>query len=131
MKKVSVFITDLDNTLFDWVDIWYQSFFPMLVEIARIGGLEMEQLKKEIRTIHQQRGTSEYAFLIEELRCLSQKFPQEDLLQKFLPAIEAYREGRRKSLKLYPGIAEGLLKIKGSGTTIVGYTESMAFYSNA
>ncbi len=37
---------------------------------------------------------------------------------------------RRKHLVLYPTVAETLLKIKGRGTRIIGYTESMAFYSN-
>jgi phosphoglycolate phosphatase len=33
-------------------------------------------------------------------------------------------------LKLYPTVAETLLQVKGSGAKVVGYTESMAFYSN-
>ena len=33
-------------------------------------------------------------------------------------------------MKLFPTVAETLLKIKGRGTIIIGYTELMAFYSN-
>ncbi len=25
-RAISVVITDLDNTLYDWVDLWYKSF---------------------------------------------------------------------------------------------------------
>ena len=33
-------------------------------------------------------------------------------------------------MRLYPAVAETLLKIKGAGAAVVGYTESMGFYSN-
>jgi phosphoglycolate phosphatase len=48
----------------------------------------------------------------------------------FATAINVYRVERRKNLKLFPTVAETLLKIKGQGTRIIGYTESMGFYSN-
>ena len=32
-KTISVVITDLDNTLYDWVDIWYKSFKYRLEKI--------------------------------------------------------------------------------------------------
>jgi FMN phosphatase YigB (HAD superfamily) len=129
-QKVTVLITDLDNTLFDWVEIWCQCFSAMLAEIVSISGVPAEQLKSEIRTVHQFHGTSEYAFLIEELPSLRLAFPGGNLAEIFSPAIEAFRKTRRTYLKLFPGVAETLLKIKGKGTSIIGYTESMAFYSN-
>ena len=126
----SALITDLDNTLFDWVDLWVRCFGAMFLKIVEISGVDPSELKKEIKTVHQKHGTSEYSFLIDELPSLRQKFPGEKLLDRFRPAIEIYREQRRANLKLYPTVAETLLQIKGSGAKVVGYTESMAFYSN-
>ena len=37
---------------------------------------------------------------------------------------------RSEQPKLFEGVAETLLNIKGRGTRIIGYTESMGFYSN-
>ncbi len=125
-----VLITDLDNTLFDWVRLWVQCFSAMFSKIVEISGIDPNTLKHEIRAVHQKYGTSEYSFLIEELPSLQKKFPGEKLLDRFRPAIDAFREQRRTHLKLYPTVAETLLHVKGSGTMIVGYTESMAFYSN-
>ena len=125
-----VLITDLDNTLYDWVHLWVQCFSAMFSKIVEISGIDPAVLKSEIRAVHQKYGTSEYAFLIEELPSLQKKFPSEKLLDRFQPAIDAFREQRRLNLKLYPTVAEALLRIKGSGTKVVGYTESMAFYSN-
>ncbi|HEX9786843.1 MAG TPA: HAD family hydrolase, partial [Candidatus Binatia bacterium] len=81
------------------------------------------------RAVHQNHGTSEYAFLIQEIPSL-RKYQSEDLLTIFNDALKAYRVQRRRELKLYPTVAESLLKLKGAGTKIVGYTESMAYYSN-
>jgi FMN phosphatase YigB (HAD superfamily) len=129
MKK-TVLITDLDNTLFDWVDLWYHCFSSMLDQIVEISGVTKEQLKREIRIIHQEHRTSEYSLLIEEIPSIKKKFSDHDLLKVFAPAIDIYRAQRRKHLRLYPTVAETLLTIKGCGTRIIAYTESMGFYSN-
>jgi phosphoglycolate phosphatase len=102
----------------------------MLDEIVRISGLPRETLIPEIRAVHQKYGTSEYSFLIEELPSLKPILKGRLATEVFAPAIEAYRTQRRLNLKLFPTVAETLLKIKGRGTRIVGYTESMGFYSN-
>lgn len=130
MLRRSVLITDLDNTLFDWVGLWHSCFSAMLHELAIKSGVDEAVLKNEIRAIHQEHGTSEYAFLIDEIPSLQAKFPGQKLSSLFDSAVEAFRTERRKGLKLYPTVAETLLKIKGAGASIVGYTESMAFYSN-
>ena len=56
-----VLITDLDNTLWDWFDIWYSSFRPFLRSFGN---------KRNIRTRFEvtystrapKYGTSEYSF---------------------------------------------------------------------
>ena len=123
-------ITDLDNTLFDWVNLWHKCFTAMLSKIAEISGVDEKKLKQEIKAVHQRHGTSEYSFLIEELPSLRSKYRDNVLLDRFSEAIEAYRIERKAHLHLYPTVGETLLKIKGTGCTIIGYTESMAFYSN-
>lgn len=69
-------ITDFDNTLYDWFHMWHECFGAMLKEIVRISGIDESILIPQIRAIHQKHGTSEYAFLIEELPALREKFPK-------------------------------------------------------
>lgn len=128
--RKKVLITDLDNTLFDWVSLWHSCFTAMMTKVEEISGIPFDDLKPEVRAVHQRHGTSEYSFLLEELPSLSRKYPNENIVEVLQPAIDAYRTERRRSLALYPSVAETLLKIKGSGAALVGYTESMAFYSN-
>jgi phosphoglycolate phosphatase-like HAD superfamily hydrolase len=128
-RDISVLVTDLDNTLFDWFDIWHTSFSAMLDEIVRISGLPVEVLEREIKAVHEKHGTSEYAFLIEELPSLAAKHPSQNVMEVYEPAIEAYRQARRSRLVLYPSVRETLEHIKASGTLVIGYTESLEFYT--
>ena len=128
-KEKSVLITDLDNTLFDWVDIWYNSFNAMLQEIVRISGIPQNELEPEIKKIHQRHHTAEYAFLVEELEILRERDASIDVRKKYHGAIDAFRSKRREYLRLYPSVLNTLLTIKEQGTLIVGYTESMEYYS--
>src|SRR3546814_13512880 len=66
----SVLITDVDNTLFDWVNVWHAAFSAMLAELLRLSRLDEATLLSEIRKVHQRVGTSAYAFLIGELDVL-------------------------------------------------------------
>lgn len=123
-------ITDFDNTLFDWVELWLHCFSAMLDSLVQISGVSKEQLIPEIAAVHQKHRTSEYSFLIEELPSLRPFLHGRSATEVFAPAIEIYKIQRRRYLKLYPTVAETLLQIKGRGTRIIAYTKSMAFYSN-
>src|SRR5262249_1420843 len=89
-----------------------------------------DTLELEFKAVHQRHGTSEYAFSIQELPSLLQQFPGEDLPKKFGEAIHRYNKARKEALALYPGVRETLQALKAKGCVGVGYTESMAFYSN-
>ena len=128
-RDISVVITDLDNTLYDWVEMWYQAFSAMLAKISadvEPKGVTRDRLLSEIRTVHQKHGTSEYAFLLEELPCLRDAFPNADIVAHFDDAIHSYRRARKEHLKLYPGVLQTLQTLKDAGILVVAYTESMA-----
>lgn len=130
LPKVSLLVTDLDNTLYDWFDIWYGSFEPMVREIVRISGLPEQQVLDEIRVVHQRRGTSEYSALLQEIPSIAELHPGEDLRDVYAEAIRAFREGRKKTMRLYAGVMETLTTVKRAGVRIVAYTESLAFYTS-
>lgn len=129
-ESYSVLITDVDNTLFDWFGVWHASFRAMLDQIVLISGINEEILIPEIKKIHQSHMTSEYAFLIEEIPSLQQKYSGANLLEIFDPAIQAYRAARRAKLTLYDGVADTLIELKRRGVLIMAYTESQAFYTS-
>jgi phosphoglycolate phosphatase len=127
MKKA--LITDVDNTLFDWVDIWYRSFTAMLRKIEEVTGIPEEELYSPISKIHQKYGTSEYSFLLEEIPVLGERYGAR-VAEELAPAIDAFRAARRDALCLYPGVMSSLKKLKANGIITVSYTESTSFYVN-
>ena len=129
-KRISLVITDLDNTLFDWFAQWYYAFDALLNRLAEDSGISKETLIPEIKKIHQTHGTAEYAFLIEEIPSIRAKFPDEDLVKRFDEAIHAHRRARKAHLRLNTGVLATLQILREKGCLIVGYTESMGFYTN-
>ena len=79
-QRASVLITDLDNTLFDWVNIRYRSFSAMLRVLVEESGVPQERLEEEIRRVHQRHKTSEYVPLIQELPSLRMRGGHVDLV---------------------------------------------------
>lgn len=124
-----VLITDVDNTLLDWQNLWYQTFSAMMDTVLRISNIDAEILYAEASVIHQKYGTSEYSHLLEELPSLRALYG-DDILTVMAPAIDAFRNARRRVLELYPTVADTLVALKHRGVRIAAFTESKAFYTN-
>lgn len=124
-----VLITDVDNTLLDWQDLWYQTFSAMMDTVLDISGVDPETIYAEASVVHQKYGTSEYSRLLEELPSLRARYG-DDILTVMAPAIDAFREARRRVLALYPTVADTLAALKKNGVRIAAFTESKAFYTN-
>jgi phosphoglycolate phosphatase len=128
--KVSVLITDLDNTLWDWFHIWHSSFRPFLDELVRVTKIPDEVLKPEIKRVHQRHDTSEYSRVLEELPSLQEKYgPDFDPIEELPSVIEAYQAGRSSASRLYEGVEQTLDQIDRTGAITVGFTESQFYYT--
>lgn len=128
-SPVATVITDLDNTLYDWVAMWGAAFNAMLRVLVDQSGIDQAVIEAEARDVHRKYGTSEYSFLIESLPSLQRKHPGRDLAEVYADAIRAYREARDASLRLFPTVMDTLTALKAKGCLIIGYTDSRAFYS--
>ena len=128
-QQICVVISDLDNTLYDWVEMWYQAFSSMLDHLEEETHLDRTMLKEQIQLVFQKHGTSEYEFVIEELPILRKHFSNRELAKKYQSVIQTYHSTRQTSMHLYPTVATTLHALKTKGCRIVGYTESMAFYT--
>lgn len=114
ISEKKLLILDFDNTLFDWVKLWHSCFVAMTDEVERISKIGLADIQDEIRAIHQTHGTSEYAFLLEEVPTLRRFLDGRQARDVFQPAITAFRNQRRQLLKLYPSVAETLLTVRAS-----------------
>jgi FMN phosphatase YigB (HAD superfamily) len=129
-QGISLLVTDVDNTLYDWLDIWYSSFNALLDETVRISGVSREVLEHQMRAIHQRAGTAEYFHVLQELPALRDLHGTSGYIDLYQPAIAEFRSARARAMRLYPGVRETLVAIREHGTRIVAYTESQSFYTS-
>lgn len=92
-------------------------------------GVPAAILEPEIRRIHQERGTSEYSYLISEVPSLVKAAGTTDPVEFYRDAIHAQRSARLAHTVLYDGVRESLGALRDNGVTIAAYTESIAYWS--
>jgi FMN phosphatase YigB (HAD superfamily) len=126
---VAVLILDLDNTVWDWFAMWHSGFSALLQGLVDESGVVQTTLEREIRAIHQEHGTSEYApeLLLPALGSLQDGSSREELLAKYDETVHAFHKARKESLRLYPGVLDTLLTLRDVGVLLIAYTESQAF----
>jgi FMN phosphatase YigB (HAD superfamily) len=130
-RIINCVITDLDDTIWNWLEMWHSSFKPYFDEIVLSTKVNPDLLKADFKKLHQKYGTTEVSFAFDELKCLNEsqkkKITDKPLLGKSI--LHKYYSNKKKSLKTYPGVIETLNKLKNKGVLIIGFTESNAFFT--
>jgi FMN phosphatase YigB (HAD superfamily) len=111
MQPKRLLITDLDNTLYDWVTFFAKSFAAMVRELDAILLVGEEHLLLEFKRVHQAYGTSEQPFALFDLPSVRATFPgatAPELRAELRPALTAFNSTRDQELVLYPGVRESL-----------------------
>jgi FMN phosphatase YigB (HAD superfamily) len=127
MKRL--LITDLDNTLYDWVTFYALSFGRMVDELVVLLSTSRDQLLNEFKVIHQRYENSEQPFAALELPTVLERFPEAsrmELANRLAPAFEVFNRSRKQTLHLYAGVAETLRALNDRGIKVVGHTEALA-----
>ena len=128
---IKLIVTDLDNTLYDWVGYFVPAFNSMLEELASSTGMHQDELIPAFRRVHRERGTTEYALAIAELDVLAElddSLSLEERLAKYEPAVRAFRRKRHETLRLYTGVRETLERLRADGRLVVAHTDAMRSY---
>lgn len=129
---MKLLITDLDNTLYDWVTYFARSFRAMLVMLEELTDINLEQLKAEFKQVHQRHHNTEHPYASLELPSIQARFGTKDralLHSKLEPAFRAFRKTRQRTLKLYPGVREALETMHAEGLVLVAHTEASLWNS--
>lgn len=127
-RRIRLVITDLDNTLYDWVTFFARSFMAMADELAVVLDLPIDEIYRQFKAIHQHYGNSEQPFAVLELPSVRQRFPgadREEIMQALAGPLRAFNSARKKHLQLYSGVLESLQVLHGEGIVLVGHTEAV------
>lgn len=131
MKDINFVITDLDDTIWDWLEMWYMSFYPYLERIAIETGIDKDLLKSDFKKLHQKYGTTEISFAYKELESIDSDFYHlfENSSEISKNILHEYNSNKKNNLKMYEGVLDTLKFIKSKGAKIVAFTESNVFFT--
>lgn len=122
-------VTDLDNTLYDWVTYYAHAFRALSDALVEDLGVDREALLDEFKTVHQQHGDSEYPLAPLELPSVRARYGElsEEALRRAIGhAFVAFERARSEHLRLYEGVQRTLAALQSAGVLVVGHTEAMA-----
>ncbi|MEE1173224.1 MAG: HAD family hydrolase [Ruminococcus sp.] len=125
MKKT--LITDLDDTLYDWIGFFIPAFYALVDELVVITGIDKNVLLTEFKEKHQYYGSVEYPFVTLSLPSIKEKYSSlsdEELKSVLNEAFHRFNSVRKRKLQLYDGVEETLKELSDNNVTIIGYTES-------
>lgn len=124
---IKLLITDLDDTLYSWIGFFIPAFYEMVDELASILKKDKEELLKEYKLVHEEKGSVEYPYATAYLPSVQAAYPnctQKELLKILDPVFHRFNSSRKKNLQLYPNVRETLTELWETGVKIVGYTDS-------
>jgi phosphoglycolate phosphatase len=131
---IRALITDLDNTLYDWVTFFAFAFDAMINELTKLLDVDKQTLLVQFKEIHQRYGSTETPWAALELPSVRLRFPNlpaSEIAQRLELAFSAFSAARKKHLALYDHVADTLEYLTREGVTIIGHTEALpvnAFY---
>jgi FMN phosphatase YigB (HAD superfamily) len=127
---IKLVITDLDNTLYDWVGSQIPAFNAMLAQLQRETGLPEQQLLDSFRRVHQRHGTSEYALALALAELDVLDGDPAARLARHAGSVAAFATVRDQTLRLYPHVIDTLRTLRREGRKVVAHTDAFMHYAS-
>jgi FMN phosphatase YigB (HAD superfamily) len=130
MPRFSLFIFDLDNTLYDWYSAFLPAFYEMVRVASELLSCSQEQILTELQHVHIKHHDVEHPFSLMETNTVQELIAAEGpdaLWQKLDPAFHAFNRVRKEKLQLFPHVAGTLAALQAKGSRLVAYTDSTYF----
>ena len=123
-----MFITDLDNTLYNFIDFYAPCFRGMIHALSKPLKIEEEELIKQFKDVFQKHNSIEYGFAVQELECMKNKTTDE-ISEYIKLAKGAFSRVRQKNLITYPNVKDTLIWLKKQDVIVVGATNAPKFHA--
>jgi len=119
-------VTDLDNTLYPWVDYIIPSLEAMVASLVATTGLPRVRIVQALKAVYSKYESNEYPFAIQESGIFEPYEADFDSFNALVvrPARDAFRAARDKYLRPYPGVRETLDALRARGLKVVGLTDA-------
>lgn len=119
-------VTDLDGTLYSWVDYIVPALEAMVASLEETTGMPRIRIVQSLKEVYERHGTNEYAFAIQESKIFQEFNYDFDSFNALIigPARRAFSEIRRRYLKPFRGVVEGLDELRARGLKIVALSDA-------
>jgi phosphoglycolate phosphatase len=119
-------VTDLDNTLYPWVDYIVPSLEAMVASLERTTGLPRVRIVQSLKAVYSKYESNEYPYAIQESEIFKPYEADFDSFNALVvdPARLAFKAARERYLRPYPGVRDTLDAIRERGLKVVGLTDA-------
>jgi phosphoglycolate phosphatase len=119
-------VTDLDNTLYPWVDYIVPSLEAMVDSLVASTGLPRVRIVQSLKEVYTRYESNEYPFAIQESDIFKPYEKDFDSFNKLVvdPARRAFKAARERWLRPYPGVPETLEWIRSHGLALVALSDA-------
>ena len=126
MPSLRAVVTDLDNTLYPWVDYVVPSLEAMVDSLVATTGLPRIRIVQSLKAVYSKFESNEYPFAIQESELFKPYEADFDSFNALVvdPARRAFKAARDRYLHPYPGVKETLQAIKARGLKLVALTDA-------
>jgi phosphoglycolate phosphatase len=126
VPRLRAVVTDLDNTLYPWVDYIVPSLEAMVASLVATTGLPRVRIVQALKAVYSKYESNEYPFAIQESGIFQPYEADFDSFNALVlrPAREAFRAARDRYLRPYPGVRETLDRLRARGLKVVGLTDA-------
>jgi phosphoglycolate phosphatase len=123
MQPAAAILTDLDNTLYNWIDFYAPAFRAMVHTLARETRTEESVLIAQFESVFARHGSTEYPYCIQELE-LCRSLPKERVDALLHCGRVAFGKTRRRRLSLYVGVRRTLEWAKANCIPVVAVSNA-------
>jgi phosphoglycolate phosphatase len=122
---IRLVVTDMDNTLYSWVDYIVPAVEAMVAAVAQATGFPRIKVVQSLKQVYTRHESNEYPYALQE-SSLFQEFPEFGSFDKLVidPARAAFSEARRKYLRPYKTVLETLGELRARGIPVVALTDA-------
>ena len=130
MRRLSVIIFDLDNTIYDWYAAFLPAFYEMVAVAASAFKCDAEVLLEQLQRVHIRHHDVEHPFSLAETELVQTSMRERGADHTWAlldPAFHAFNKVRKSNLKAFPGALETLHELRARNIRLVAYTDSKYF----
>jgi phosphoglycolate phosphatase len=122
---IRLVVTDMDNTLYSWIDYIVPAVEAMVTTVAQATGAPKLKVVQSLKAVYTKYESNEYPYALQE-SSLFHEFNEFASFDKLVidPARAAFAEARRKYLRPYKGVVETLAALKERRIIVVALTDA-------